>query len=148
MSRASDTGNFIMFLIFAGLVGVYLGDFAFNVVMYIGMFVIIAGGVLYVLNALGIDWRSSLATQSLGETPSSSRSSADGVRELLKAVEAKDGAGVEKLVPRSNVSPFEAVDWNGAFLSANSLAVKNNYEPATRFFKEWSSRGSLARFNP
>lgn len=145
MSRASDTGNFLIFILFAGFVGVMIGEWAGRAVLYIGMVVMIVGAVLYVLNWLGIDWSSIFRGGDPAESSRSDRRGSDSVHDLLRAVEARDDARVEKLVLNSNVSPFEAVDWSGSLLSANGLATRMEYGQAMHFFKDWSSRGALAR---
>lgn len=149
MSKSSDFGNFILLIIGAGFAGVLLGSWAFTAVLYIGMGVMVIGTVLYVLNALGVDL--TRISPKAGSPASISRNaeiSAKKIQELLTAVDTKNPQVIEKLVLEGNVSPFENGDWNGGALSANTLAAQQGYEPAVSFFKEWSSRGSLARFGP
>jgi len=47
MSQKSDAGNFVMLLLAAGAAGAFIGDWAFKVVLFIGMGVMVIGAGAY-----------------------------------------------------------------------------------------------------
>lgn len=148
MRLGTDTGNFVMLLLAAGLAGVFLGDWAFKTVLVIGVVGMVIGTVAYARNAFGANKTSS--RQAAAPAPETWRTASNpdkDVEALLRAVSAKDQQAIERLVLTKNVSPFQNAPWQGTQTSARALAEATGYASATAFFAEWSDKGSAARLS-
>ncbi|MGJ4727682.1 hypothetical protein [Luteimonas sp. SDU101] len=149
MARGTDTGNFVMLLLGACAAGAFLGDWAFNIVLWIGVIAMGTATVAYILRSWGIDLSSAprVAVKNAAAPPSPVRVSTPSELPLLvSAVARRDHWQVEHLVLNRNLSPFENTDWEGEAISAHQLARRIGYQGAIDFFKDWSARGSGARF--
>lgn len=140
MSQRSDFGNFLVLLIGAAVVAVLIGDWAFMVVVVVGLILMNARTVVYILRGLGITFGTPDAVGQSHQSPE------HDVESLLRAVAAQDGSAIERLVLQHNVSPFQNAPWTGGETNAHALAVSISYTQGATFFKEWSAKGSAARF--
>lgn len=141
MSQRSDFGNFLVLLIGAAVVAVFIGDWAFTVVVVVGLILMNARTVVYILRGLGITFGTPDVAGRSHQSPE------HDVESLLRAVAAQDGSTIERLVLQHNVSPFQNAPWTGGETNAHALAVSMSYTPATTFFREWGAKGSAARFS-
>jgi len=148
MARRSDSGNFVMLLLGAAIASVWLGNWAFKAVLWIGVIIFALGVVAHIIDSWGLGSASPSSKPSKARSAPAPvvRSTLNRLPRLLSAVASKDSHAIEQLVLRDSVSPFQKTRWRDRDVSAIALAEETGYEEAVRFFKDWSKKGATARF--
>lgn len=144
--------SLIIVLVAAGWLLEAIGESAFTVLVWVLIGIAILWQVLGLLAKMGlirppaVTPPGQLSPEDERQWQRSNQRRENGLKELLLAVEQRDGPEVERLVLREKVSPFETASLRGdQRTSANALAIELNYVLAMRFFEEWKQKGQAAR---